>query len=925
MSTFSWLHLTDLHRGIGKDLWLWPGVRERFIDDLKDLYNKCGPWDLVLFTGDLTQKGSVEEFNKVDEILGQLWEEFAKLNFEPKLLAVPGNHDLVRPNARDPVVRLLRQWDKQPDVRAEFWNNKESPYRRVVRKTFENYVVWWEGQPFRVEKVKSGMLPGDFSASIAKDGAKLGIIGLNTAFLQLTGDDYEGQLALHLRQFHEPCNRDGPAWAKNHHTCLLLTHHPPSWLNSESREYLNGEIAAHGRFAAHLCGHMHETIYQNVAIAGTRAHLTWQSRSLFGLEFFSGGNEEIQRLHGYAAGKIELHENTGTLKFWPRKDEKQGWQTNIVPDFSLDLGDDLHTTPVSFPLLRPYVNQDTVAKVHSVDAPVVEDVQRTDPDSEETVLRQKILTELRQILATRFGASELRTLCFDLGMDYDDLPDEGKAAKARELVIHLERRNRISELVRAGKRLRPDIAWETLRQAAPERPSEDEKEKSQIPIESTNGASPNKPNPFVYGRPVRPARFLDRETGLRTIFNRLRNEESTAIVGEPHIGKSSLLLKLADEATQQYYLGDDAQKIVTCSMDMQPISSDYTPDDFWDEVLEPLRELSDDAAIAQRVEQVVQSGYERRSLVRLFNYLGQQGRLLVLLLDEFEHLLVHPNFQTAAFFALLRSLATRTGGLSLVPASRLSVAKMNERGLDQLSRPGVGSPFFNNFVEVKLRLFDDQTVALLLDRAGDALTDDDRRFIRRVAGRHPFLCQAMAAALVETTGEDRQARAAERFYEQVSFHFDDLWRSLDEHGRTTAMMLSLAELGSWALGQDFACTEIEQVDAFGSESRKLIKRGLAEAVDEGWEFDRDHLFLWHGEQWTVGIQAFVWWIRDVAITETYKVPAYDQWLANEHYRSLLTQEQWDWLSSTVRNMPEWATCGVGTLARSLFEELVRRK
>ena len=42
--------------------------------------------------------------------------------------------------------------------------------------------------------------------------------------------------------------------------------------------------------------------------------------------------------------------------------------------------------------------------------------------------------------------------------------------------------------------------------------------------------------------------------------------------------------------------------------------------------------------------------------------------------DEFEGLLTHPNFQDAAFFALLRSLATRTRALAIVLASRLSAA-----------------------------------------------------------------------------------------------------------------------------------------------------------------------------------------------------------------------------------------------------------
>jgi tetratricopeptide (TPR) repeat protein len=76
---------------------------------------------------------------------------------------------------------------------------------------------------------------------------------------------------------------------------------------------------------------------------------------------------------------------------------------------------------------------------------------------EQSAPGQKYLTPLRQILSERFDAGELRTLCFDLGVDYDSLPGRGKANKARELVAYLERRQRISELIELGKRQRPDI------------------------------------------------------------------------------------------------------------------------------------------------------------------------------------------------------------------------------------------------------------------------------------------------------------------------------------------------------------------------------------------------------------------------------------------------------------------------------------
>jgi len=69
-------------------------------------------------------------------------------------------------------------------------------------------------------------------------------------------------------------------------------------------------------------------------------------------------------------------------------------------------------------------------------------------------------TRLRQLLTTHFDEGELNTFCFDLDVDYDDLPGEGKANKARELVKYLERRGRTHEIVKIGRQVRPDVPWE---------------------------------------------------------------------------------------------------------------------------------------------------------------------------------------------------------------------------------------------------------------------------------------------------------------------------------------------------------------------------------------------------------------------------------------------------------------------------------
>jgi hypothetical protein len=61
-----------------------------------------------------------------------------------------------------------------------------------------------------------------------------------------------------------------------------------------------------------------------------------------------------------------------------------------------------------------------------------------------------------------FDIEELRTLCFDLEVDYDNLPGEGKEAKVRELIARLRREARIPELTSALVRFRPMVPWDDL-------------------------------------------------------------------------------------------------------------------------------------------------------------------------------------------------------------------------------------------------------------------------------------------------------------------------------------------------------------------------------------------------------------------------------------------------------------------------------
>jgi hypothetical protein len=73
---------------------------------------------------------------------------------------------------------------------------------------------------------------------------------------------------------------------------------------------------------------------------------------------------------------------------------------------------------------------------------------------------------LRQLLTDLFDDGELRTLCFDLRIEYENLPGLSKADKARELVAYVNRHGRRADLLAICRRLRPKAAWPVAAQLA---------------------------------------------------------------------------------------------------------------------------------------------------------------------------------------------------------------------------------------------------------------------------------------------------------------------------------------------------------------------------------------------------------------------------------------------------------------------------
>lgn len=382
------LHFSDLHVGLGPSKWLWPNVRKELLSDLSRLSDRIGPIHLILFTGDLVQSGSAEEYLALDTELNRIFTHIYNLQgFEPLLLTVPGNHDLVRPeDEHDPEALTLRQCHGAGaipglrdrlyggnDIRKTTASKPTAPRQRdAIKRAFDAYgewsMRWHKAHPpdprFSVSWSTDGVMPGDFGASIHCQGLKLGVVGLNSAALQLLGGAYEGLLDLDPRQIAAVCGEQYTDWFDAHDACLLLTHHPPQWLHPEARTRLTQEIAPAGRFLAHLYGHMHTHDARLTQVGGNQPRRSWQGASLFGLEHWGERLEAASnRSHGYTAFRIALHPEGGHVLLWPRigKQLEGGWK--VLPDVEQNL--DEHgaiTLEVKERLKSPPVEKDDEAE-----------------------------------------------------------------------------------------------------------------------------------------------------------------------------------------------------------------------------------------------------------------------------------------------------------------------------------------------------------------------------------------------------------------------------------------------------------------------------------------------------------------------------------------------------------------------------------
>ncbi|MFD6319887.1 metallophosphoesterase [Methylorubrum thiocyanatum] len=319
---FRWIHVSDIHVGSSGQSTLWPRFEHDLHADLKRMMSIIGHIDLIVFSGDLVQSGDAKEFEEFDKIITRIHDTVqSNQSAAAPVITVPGNHDLVRPKEFDANGLTLQNYWTNPKLRAHIWETQDNDYIKYIRTLFENYQFWLESSKksgIHLTPEKTGILPGDAAYKFTRDDLTLGVIALNSTWLQLSSDDFKSRLHVDIKQLAAITDNDPGLWVRRHDANLLITHQPDDWFHEPDfgGEWKN-DINPPGLFDAHLFGHMHEQQQTSISHGGQLGIIRQQASSLFGLEFF--GANKASRSQGYSICELDFSDIDRKITNWPRK------------------------------------------------------------------------------------------------------------------------------------------------------------------------------------------------------------------------------------------------------------------------------------------------------------------------------------------------------------------------------------------------------------------------------------------------------------------------------------------------------------------------------------------------------------------------------------------------------------------------------
>lgn len=314
MKELTYLHISDIHFGNKWGKPLWSNIKQAFFQDIDyvcgDLLNGV---DVIIVTGDLAQTGDAKDYEDFDNFLSECLTKLNKKSGKtPVVFIVPGNHDLYRYTKNgNPEFEMLKQWTSQDNLKMTYFWSENSSYLKFVNETFANYSNYVQRLNSRqnINRIE-GRIIGDFYSAVEVNGIKLGVVGLNSSFLQQTAGDYKKKVGVYLAQLCGTLGDDYNDILSKNDFNILLTHHAPDWYEDSSYEQYSTEIYSQGKFVEHYCGHNHAAKTVSVSENNAVYNRVTIGHSLCGIDF---EDKTMERIHGYEAGRYIMDE-VGDIK-----------------------------------------------------------------------------------------------------------------------------------------------------------------------------------------------------------------------------------------------------------------------------------------------------------------------------------------------------------------------------------------------------------------------------------------------------------------------------------------------------------------------------------------------------------------------------------------------------------------------------------
>lgn len=341
MKKIAYIHFSDLHIGQKYANQYLSNAKDIVLQDLDFILKELKALDVVFFTGDMVQSGIESEYAEFMEWFSSIKECIYGHGYDPFYFFVPGNHDLERTSdTKSSTHKMLKtSWLTDDELRNELIWESGNEYNQYCRDRFSSYSSFINSFYENNKKppvYMTGVIPGDFYAEIEVGESKLGVLGLNSSFLQVDGDDYRKKLGIYHSQINAIFEKaDYIKRIKDCDMALLMTHHEPDWYEDYSKSDYDVNIMSSGKFAEHLCGHNHVPKARMTSYNyGTTRNLSL-GPSLFGVEL---KNKEYERIHGYHAGEYLIEGNSIKKRFYPRLAIKKedGYDIDKDPNYRYD-------------------------------------------------------------------------------------------------------------------------------------------------------------------------------------------------------------------------------------------------------------------------------------------------------------------------------------------------------------------------------------------------------------------------------------------------------------------------------------------------------------------------------------------------------------------------------------------------------------